>query len=445
MIMKESIFKAYDVRGIYPTEINEAAAYKVGRAFVKFTFAKTVVVGHDMRPSSLPLKEKLIAGITAEGADVIDIGLCTTPMLNFAVTNYQYDGGIMISASHNPAEYNAFKLVRPYSQQVGADSGMAKIKELSFGIEEEESGAVAATLTKDVLSDYLAHLLKYADGIEGIKVVVDYGNGVGAVSGSPAFARLDIDLVEINKEPDGSFPNHPANPHDVVNFKQLQKKVLAEKADLGIFFDGDADRSILVDEAGRIVPVDLETVLLAKEELAGSPDGKVYYDLRFSKSVPDQITEMGGKPVMLKVGNPVYKKALKEEGGILGAEFSGHIMYPENFFMDDGLFAAIKVMKFLSKSGKKLSNLIDEINKYCDSDEESFEAKNPDTVYDRIYMAFPEGKRVELDGAYVDLTDGFVSVRQSQSEPQLFRIRVEATTKEGVNERLEKVRGILRA
>lgn len=440
--MNLSAFKAYDIRGLYPDEVNEDLAYDVGRAFVRYLSAKTIVVGRDMRKSSPVLSQKIIEGITCEGADVIDIGMCTTPMLNFAVSFYGYDGGIMVTASHSPSEINGLKLIKPGSEQMGVDNGLLDIKNLvTKGFTQCKKGA--AVTEREILNDYLGRVLVAAPDISGLKVVVDYGNGVGAISSKPALARLDIDTVELYENPDDSFPNHPANPHDIENMNDLIHSVLKEKADLGIFFDGDADRAIMVDDIGRVVPVDLLTVLLAEEELKKTKSGKVYYDLRFSKSVPDQIKKYGGDPVMMRVGNPFYKQELKKGEGILGAEFSGHIMYADNYNMDDGLYASLKTLNLLSQRGCKLSGLIDSVNIYKSSNEESYEAKNPDTVFDRLVSEFSEAEQIELDGVYLNFNDGFISVRQSQTEPQLFRIRVEAKTPEVLSARLKKVREII--
>lgn len=443
--MDLSIFKAYDVRGIYPAEIDEEAAEKVGRALVRYLSAKTIVVGRDMRTSSPALSEKLIQGITCEGADVIDLGECTTPMLNFAVANYGYDGGVMISASHNPAEYNAFKLIAKGAEMLDESHGLPEIKSLvqkGFG----ECLAIQGAVTqKEILTDYASHILKFADGISGLKLVVDYGNGMGAVSAKPILARLDVDVQELYPEPDGNFPNHPANPHDVANFKELQEKVKTENADLGVFFDGDADRALFVDEKGNLAPIDLVSILLAKAELAENPGERIYYDLRFTKSTADEVRSAGGEPVMMRVGNPFYKRVLKKEGGILGAEFSGHLMFAENFCIDDGIFATIKLLNLLSKNNTPLSEQLKSVNHYESSDESSFEAPNPGTVKERLTSAFPSAKLIELDGTYLDFPDGFISVRQSQSEPKLFRMRVEAKTKDELQKRIEKTKEILQS
>lgn len=435
--MKLSSFKGYDIRGLYPDEVDEELAYSVGRAIVRFYSAKTIVVGRDVRNSSPSLSEKMIEGIICEGADVVDIGVCTTPMVSFAVCNYGYDVGVMISASHNPPQYNAFKIMRPGINQVDGNSGLLEIKKIVEQGFDHCPGKGAVT-KKDILSEYLARVLKAAEEISDLKVVVDYGNGVGSISAIPAYARLDIDVVNMYEQPDGEFPNHPANPHDVENLTYLQKRVKKEKADLGIFYDGDADRAWFVDEKGQVVPIDLLTVLLAEKELAEGKEGRVYYDLRFSKAVPDLLKKHGGEPVMLAVGNPLYKKALAEEGGIMGAEFSGHIMYKEYFGIDDGLYATLKVMSLLAAAGKSLSKMIRGVKVYESSDEVSLEAKNPDTVFERLRKEFP-GKEIDLDGIYLDLPDGFISVRQSRNELELFRIRVEAKSKEELDRRFNKV------
>lgn len=442
--MNLSAFRAYDIRGIYPDEINEDLAYLIGRAVVRYCSAKTIVVGCDARTSSPSLKKKLIEGINCEGADVFDIGLCTTPMTNFAVQNYNYDAGIMISASHNPPQYNAFKIIKPGILQVGEDEGLLDIKALvKKGFQSCPSKGTVTE--KEVLSDYISHLLKFSEGISGLKVVADYGNGVGAVSAAPTFARLDIETINMYEKPDGTFPNHPANPHDVKNFDELKEKVVSEGADLGIFFDGDADRALFVDEKGNIVPTDLLVAVLSKVELAKGKKGMIYYDLRFSKSFPKIIKEADGETKMMGTGNPPMKKALKEEGGILAAEFSGHMMFSENWGIDDGLFSCLKVLSLLSEKKKPLSEIIEPLKIVEGSPEISLEAKNPDTVYDRVKDTFPHGVVNEIDGVYIDFPDGFVLVRKSKGEPNLFRVRAEAKTKDELKKRLDKVLNIVKS
>lgn len=441
--MDLSAFKAYDIRGAYPEQINEDLAYCVGRAVGRYLCAKTIVVGRDMRKSSPSLLAMLVKGITSEGVNVVDIGVCTTPMLNFAVARYRYSGGIMVSASHNPAGDNAFKIINSSVIQIGDTNGIFDIKNLITEGLGEASFEVGAVEQKNIISDYLEHIQRLLGSIKPLKVVFDYGNGVGAVPCSPIIDRLGIDAIELYKEPDGSFPNHPANPHDLANFSDLSAKVLETGADLGVFFDGDGDRANFVDETGRVVPIDILTVLLAKELLKDTL-GKIYYDLRFSKSVPSLIKQLGGIPIMMKVGNPYYKIALSKDGGLMGAEFSGHIMFSENYNIDDGLFAALKVIQLVGSGGVKLSKLIDNLTKGYASPEESVVAKTPLTVFNRLSLAFPKSKQLDIDGLYLDFeNDGFISVRQSQNEPGLFRVRVEANTEEALRERFNLTKNII--
>lgn len=442
--MNISAFKAYDIRGAYPSEVDEELAYLVGRAIVKYFSAKTIVVGRDMRNSSPSLLSKLIEGITYEGANVVNIGLCTTPMLNFAVANYGYDGGVMVSASHNPGGDNAFKVIDKNVVQLDGLEGLNDLKNIVKAGFKPSNVKVGSVITKEIFNDYLANIKKNIVSLPKLKVVVDYGNGVGALSATRTFESYGVNIIELYPEPSGDFPNHQANPHDLSNFNELINTVKENNADLGVFFDGDADRANFVDDTGRIVPVDLLMVLLAEEELKEKKSGNVYYDLRFSKAVPTLIKKAGGTPYMMRVGNPFYKRVLREKGGIIGAEFAGHIMYPENFNIDDGLYAVLKTIKMLGIRGKKLSKLLDEVNIFSASPEESMEAKNPDTVSKRLIDAFPEAKQIKLDGVYLDFgDDGFISVRQSQNELQLFRIRVEARTAEGMQTRFNKVKKIV--
>ena len=438
--MDLSAFKAYDIRGDYPSAVNEELTKAVGRSFVRYLSAKNIVVGMDMRQSSLSLHKALIEGINCEGSDVFDIGFCSTPMLSSSVVRYGYDGGIMISASHSPGNENGLKLIDATGNQISEGFGLGDIKliiEKGFG-ECLGSGVV---IKKSVLVDYLENLIPLIDSITDLNIVVDYSSGMGSFAGKPLFARLNgIKLTELNAEPDGTFPSHPANPHDEANFSELIEKVKETGADIGFFFDGDADRVQAVDEIGQIVPMDLLFCLLAKEELQkDSAKGKeFYYDLRFSKVVPEFISSFGGKPVMMRVGNPFYKKALSHSG-VLAAEFSGHVMYKENKNIDDGLFCALKTLKMLSQKNQKLSELILAVKKYETSSEFSLFAKNPEKVFEKIKSEFVNAKEVDLDGLYLDFSDGFISVRQSQTEPDLFRVRVEAKTKKEMENRLSLV------
>ena len=436
--MNFSAFKAYDIRGKYPDEVNEDLAYQIGRAVVKFFKAKTIVVGRDMRNSSPQLLSSLIRGITYGGADVINIGEVTTPMLNFAVVTYNCDGGVMVTASHNPGSDNAFKIINRQVEQLYDTYGLDKLKRIiKHGFKPSEKSGVV--ITRDIFDEYLAHLKRQIGELPSLRLAIDYGNGVGSISASRAFASFNIWCQELYPEPDGNFPNHPANPHDLVNYDDLIKIVLGFKTDFGVFFDGDADRANFVDDLGRIVPIDLLIILLAREELKRYGSGKVLYDLRFSKTVASNVANANGTPVMMRVGNPYYKQSLRTNGGILGAEFSGHVMFKDNYYIDDGLFLALKVVKLIGSNNQKLSTMLDSVREAFDSPEISLVANDPSKVYKRVLSGFRGAKKIKMDGVYLDFADGFISVRQSQGEPKVFRFRVEASTLDKMQERVKIV------
>ncbi|MEM4267526.1 MAG: phosphomannomutase/phosphoglucomutase [Candidatus Woesearchaeota archaeon] len=438
-----SVFKAYDIRGVYPREINETLAYMIGRAFVIFLSCKKVVVGRDARLSSPSLFEALTRGITDQGADVMDIGVCTTPLVSFAVASKELDAGIMISASHNPSQYNAFKIIGKRAVQLHKDTGIENIRQIvEKGVfPDAKKGRI---IHFKILEDYISHIMSFVVGIKGIKIVVDYGNGVGSITAKPVFAKLPIKVIGMFEEPDGTFPNHPANPHDVENIAPLQKKVLEEKADVGLFFDGDGDRCLFVDEHGKIVFPDLLLALLAQAELAKHTHEKVYFDLRFSRVVKDVIERSGGIPVMMRVGNPYYKEKLVYEGGVCGGEFSGHMFFRDNYCIDDGLFAAIKLLSLLSSKGRPLSELINPLKVYFSSEEISLHVKDTDSVIEKVRREFSDGENIELDGLLIQYSDWWFSLRKSNTEP-LVRLRLEANTAEKLERMRSKLFSIIKS
>ncbi len=433
-MIDESVFKAYDIRGIYPEQINEQTAYLVGKAFVKFLNAKNVAIGMDMRESSKRLFDELSRGITEQGANVHFLGMCTTPLLNFATAFYKFEGGIMISASHNPGQYNAFKMVKHPVLQIGSDSGMEDIKRLVLENKFHKSWRKGKIIDKksQAYADYLGHVEKFVD-FSGLKVVVDYGNGVGALTAKKIFEKTENIFISLFEEPDGRFPNHPANPHELSNFQKLQQEVKKNSADIGIFFDGDADRAIFVDEKGAIVPNDFTLCLLALEELKKFPEENIYYDLRFSRIVKELIEKNSGKAVMERVGNPYYKKLLVERGGIIGGEFSGHVMFRENYNIDDGLFCSVKFLNLVSKAKKtsqKLSHLIKPLNKYFQTPEINITVQDnekKELILKKIkeYYSQKGFDIVELDGVSVLAEKFWFNIRKSNTEP-IIRIRAEA-------------------
>ncbi len=433
--MNEKAFKTYDVRGIYPDEVNEDLAYRVGRAFVSFLEEESprIVVGHDARESSPGLAEKLKEGIVEGGGTVIDIGMSTTPLLNYTVCKNDYSGGVAVTASHNPPRFNGLKLIKRKGLQVYGN----KIKKIKKIIEKEDfTSGKGKIKTVNPVDDYLDHIYSFGADAEKLKIVVDYGNSVASLTGKPLFDRMNIETIHLYDRIDGSFPNHEANPTPE-NMKALIETVKKEEADLGVFFDGDGDRAVFIDEKGEVVYPDLLTALLAPEELPDSKEKKIYFDLRFSKVVPEVISEAGGIPEMMRVGNPFYKEKLIGEGGLMGVELSGHVMHKDNFCIDDGLFIAVKLIDFLS--GKKsFSELVKPLKRYYQSEEINMEVEDKEKVLKEVENAYPDGAHYDLDGVYVEFEDWWFNLRKSNTE-DLVRLRLEADDEEILKKRKKEL------
>jgi len=438
--MNLKIIKTYDIRGVYPKDINEKDAFLIGRSFASFLSSKTkkkrpaIVVGRDGRISSPSLFKEAKRGIIGGGADVYDIGMVTTPLLNFTVAKKKYNGGLMVTASHNPPQYNGFKLIKEKALQIHGDEirEVGKIAEKGgFG----ENGGEIKNLNP--FPDYEKKLLGEFKEIKELKVVADYGNGVSSVTGKKILASLRIELINLFDRIDGLFPNHHPNPHNRENFAFLQKKVREHKADLGIFFDGDGDRSILVDEKGEIVSPDFLLALLAEDELKRGK-GKVYYDLRFSKIVGEKIKKDGGDPVMMRVGNPFYKEKIIKGDGILGGELSGHVMFKNHFGIDDGLYTALRAMAILSEKKSPLSEMINPLKVYHQSEEINIEVKNKKAAIERVKSAFADGKSRDIDGVYISYPDWWFNLRESNTE-DLIRLKIEAKRKDVLDRKRKEI------
>ncbi|MCK4634490.1 MAG: phosphomannomutase/phosphoglucomutase [Candidatus Aenigmarchaeota archaeon] len=440
------ICKAYDVRGKYPLELDENWAFKIGSAFGKFLKGEKIVIGMDARESSPSIKESVIKGLCSEKKEVIDIGLCNTPMLYFAVIKWEVSGGIMISASHNPAEFNGIKMVKNEKGnilQIGKDSGMLEIEKLSKEIEIKE--VVIQKENRNILDEYINHLFRKLEKKEGLKIVIDYGNGVGSLAAKPFFDKTDFEVYHLYDEPKPNFPNHEPNPHVKENFNDLIKEVKKRKADLGIFFDGDADRATPVDENGTELRGDILIGILALDILKTYSGEKIYYDLRCSKTLEKEIKKAGGIPVAMKVGNPYYKEKLIKEGGVLGAETSGHMMYKEHYCIDDGLYAMIKLINIILKSGKKLTELSLPFMKYYKTYEINIRTQNKEEKLNQIEEIYSkkEAKISKIDGITVEFDDWWFNVRSSNTE-DLLRLNLEADTKELMEEKTKEVEEIIK-
>ncbi|MBI1971040.1 phosphomannomutase/phosphoglucomutase [Candidatus Woesearchaeota archaeon] len=436
--MQPQIFKAYDIRGLYPEELNQDSAYRIGRALVCFLQCPHVVVGHDMRASSKPLSEALIKGITDQGADVTFIGLCSTPMLYF--TAKTAEAAIMITASHNPAQYNGFKFCRNNCIPISGDDGIKDLQALATNNTFPSSASKGRVTKKEVLQDYIQYNLSFLSPLslrtKPLTIVVDTGNGMGGLTFPAVFKNIpSCKYIPLYHELDGNFPNHEANPIKEENLHDLQQAVLASHADLGIATDGDGDRCILVDENGKTVTADLMTALIAQyllEKKKGQKNAAILYDLRASNIVPETILACGGTPVMSRVGHSFVKKLMREKKILFGGELAGHFYYQENEYTESTIITTMLLLNILrdrNSEQKPLSELVKPLRKYYHSGEINFEVSDKEGTMKRIATALPDGKLITLDGIKIEYPTWWCSVRASNTEPVL-RLIVEAETKE---------------
>ncbi|MFJ3536226.1 phosphomannomutase/phosphoglucomutase [Streptomyces sp. NPDC003444] len=427
------IVKAYDIRGVVPDQWDEKLAELFGAAFVRVTDADAIVVGHDMRPSSPGLANAFARGATRLGADVTLIGLCSTDQLYFASGSLGLPGA-MFTASHNPAQYNGIKMCRAGAAPVGQDTGLADIRALAEEWSEKgapEAAATPGTLTeRDTLQDYAAHLKGLVDlaGIRPLKVVVDAGNGMGGHTVPTVFEGLPLDTVPMYFELDGTFPNHEANPLDPKNIVDLQARVREEGADLGLAFDGDADRCFVVDERGEPVSPSAITALVAARELAKHPGGTIIHNLITSWSVPEVVREQGGEAVRTRVGHSFIKEEMAKTGAIFGGEHSAHYYFRDFWNADTGMLAALHVLAALGGQQGTLSELVAAYDRYASSGEINSTVTDQAASTARVRAAYEGGEGItldELDGLTVTSADWWFNLRASNTEP-LLRLNVEA-------------------
>jgi phosphomannomutase len=432
------IFKAYDVRGIYPEAINEEMVRKIGLAFRQVLDAddrsesNAVVVSRDMRPHGEPLEQALIEGLLAGGLDVIDIGLATTPMNYFAIGHLRAAGGVQVTASHNPAEYNGLKFSRKGAVPVSGETGIAVMERAVFADNLAAAPSPGTRSTADVSKAYAEHVLSFLEsdggGTAKPTVVVDAANGMSVIY-RDLLTRTGIDLRPLYFELDGTFPNHEANPLKEENLLDLEAKVRETGADLGVSFDGDADRAAFVDETGRPVGSDLMTALIAGELLAREPGKAVLYDLRSSHAVPEYISESGGVPVRERVGHSFMKATLRKREGIFGGELAGHYYFRDNYNADCAVLAVIEVINLLRSSGKPLSELVAPLRRYAKSPEINFMVEDKAGKIQELEERFSDGRIDHLDGVTVEYDDWWFNVRPSNTEPYL-RLVLEAKSPE---------------
>ncbi len=440
-----SIFKAYDIRGTYPDQVNEALFEGIGQAAPQVLKCKSVVVSRDMRESGVPLAQAMMRGLTKAGVDVIDIGMASTPMLYFATAFLKAGAGVQITASHNPAAYNGCKWCREDAIPVAYDSGLAEMEKLVNRNSFTPAAKAGTITTADVAAEYRANLLKYADGIEPLTVCVDAGNGVMGAFLPALFSKLPCEVIPMYFEPDGNFPNHEANPLKEENVRDLVQKVKETGADLGVAFDGDGDRSMYIDERGGIVPADYVTALLAGEMLVREPGATIYYDLRSSKVVKEEIERLGGVAKMSRVGHSFIKAAMREDNAIFAGELSGHFYFRELHFTDNAEMAMISVLSVISKSGKKLSELIAPYKKYFATGEINFVVDNTDATMKKVEEEFKASAKdiLHLDGLSMYFDKYWFNIRASNTEPVL-RLNLEAddaATRDAAKAAVEKAIG----
>ena len=419
------IFEAYDIRGLYPEEINADIVKKIGFAFAQFLDKGQIVIGHDMREASLGLASAFAEGVTSFGTDVADVGLSTTPMLYYAIIDGGYDGGAMITASHLPSQYNGIKLCREKAIPLSGEAGLPEVEELTRSVQDlpPEQGDYARI---DFLGHYVDRLAEFVGPPKPLKIVVDAGNGMGGLDTPRLFRRLpEYDFIPMYMEPDGHFPNHVPNPVLPSTTEQLQERVVSEKADLGIAFDGDSDRCGFVDENGERIPADLIVAALAEYFLQKEPGATILYDLRASRAVPERIAELGGKPVKTRVGHSFIKRKMRKENAIFAGELSGHFYYREMGFIDSGILSMISMLNLLALKQVPISQLVRPLQKYVQSSEINIQVGDKQKLLESVETAYSDGKREHLDGLTVEYADWWFNLRESHTEP-VVRLVMEA-------------------
>jgi len=441
-VLDPKVFKAYDVRGIYPEELDEEGAYAIARAFVEQFEPRRIAVGHDMRLSSPAMTESVVRGVADAGADVTELGLVGTEMVYFAVGELGLDGGIAVTASHNPKEYTGMKIVRRGALPVGGDSGLLDIRARAMSGARQEAGRKGTVTEEDIWPRFVERVLSFidVDAVKPLRVVIDAANGMAGVMLPPVLERLPIDAVRYYFEPDGSFPNHEPNPLLPENREFIVGKVTAEHADLGVAFDGDADRCFFVDDTGEFVPGDFVTALLAESILQKEPGAKILYDVRASWAVPETISQAGGEPLMNRVGHAFFKHRMREEGAVFGGEVSGHYYFRDFSQADSGVVPFLLMLELLSKRGQKLSEVLAPFrSRYFITGELNNAVSDVALKLQELKERYAaEGEVSHLDGISVVADDWHFNVRPSNTEP-LLRLNLEARSRELMERKRDEV------
>ena len=451
MSINPSIFKAYDVRGLYPSEVNEEAAREIGRGFVAYLQAKRIAVSRDMRLSSPSVAAAFIEGARAQGADVVDYGMMGTDMMYYAVARDGLDGGAQITASHNPKEYNGIKMVRREAFPLSGDAGIGDIRDMIAGGQlpppADRPGGLSQT---NVVDDYVSRVLGFIDPsiIKPFNVVLDAGNGIGGLVAPLLFENLPCRTTSLCMEVDGTFPNHEANPLIEENRRDIVERVKKEKADIGIAWDGDADRVFFIDGTGEFVAGDFITALLAEAFLIKNPGSKIVYDVRASYAVKDIVGKYGGTALMNRVGHAFFKRRMREENAIFGGEVTGHYYFRDFYYADNGFIPALLILELMSRKGQTLAELLAPLReKYFISGEINTRLKDGTSAeekMDGLAAMYTEGRTYSMDGVSVEFHNWHFNVRASNTEP-LLRLNLEATTEDLMEDKRDEVLAFIRS
>ncbi len=452
--MDPTIFKAYDIRGIYPDQLNEDAAWKIGNATAAFLRSllrgyerglanrQSLCVGYDMRLHSKALAEALIRGMNAAGANVIDVGMIDTPQIYFAINYLGTCGGVQVTASHNPAQYNGFKISGLEARPIGQDTGLKEIKHIATSLLHTRAVSYGSVEKRDLTDVYKEHVLKFLDSkIKKLKIVVDASNGMAGKVVPLIFGGLGIEIIKLNFEHKGVFKHDP-NPLVEGSLSQLKDTVKKRKADTGICFDGDADRLMMVDEKGETIGCDLLTALMVPYFLKKAPNAAIVYDLRSSWIVREEILKYGGVPRRERVGHAFMKKTLRTAHAIFGGELSGHFYYRDNFYADSGMITLVYVINVLNKSQQPISELVKPLRRYYASGEINFAVDEKEGMMKELRRKFSQGEADDLDGITIQFKDWWFNCRPSNTEP-LLRLNVEAKTEELLEKQLTEIKNIL--
>tara|TARA_Y100000310_G_scaffold345759_1_gene469394 strand:- start:8510 stop:9850 length:1341 start_codon:yes stop_codon:yes gene_type:complete len=445
--MLNKIFKAYDVRGTYPEQLNEKIAYNIGKAFATFLGCKEVIVGYDMRLSSPSLVKNFSQGVVDVGCNIIDIGEVCTDASYFA-SGFLKNPSVMFTASHNPPEYNGLKFTKAGALPINEDTGLKDMKEIIESGKFKEAKTKGKIIKKEILKDYVNHVKTFADvnSIKGLKIAVDAGNGMAGKIIPLIYEGIDVEIVPMFFELDGSFPNHLADPSKFENLKDIQKKIKKEKCDFGMAFDGDADRIFFVDENGGVIISSLLSCVIIKKLLSVKPKQNIIYNVVVGRIVPETVKELGGKPILERVGHSFIKDTMRKTNSVFACEHSAHYYYRDNYNADSGMITSLIVSEIIAKSGKKISELIEEFKKYYSIEETNVSVEDKPAKMDEIEKLMKEqgAKKISrLDGVSVEFDDWWFNVRPSNTEP-LLRLNLESKSEKLMKEKKKEIVDIMK-